>query len=75
MFAMNKDTMMMASIAIALVAIFLLYRDTQKMRLELQNLASDPVVVIPEPPVFIPSPVKQKKVTPPPPAPVADEAD
>jgi len=38
---MNKDTMLMVSVAVALLAIFLLYRDMQKTKLDLQNLTDE----------------------------------
>ncbi len=50
MFAMNKETMMMVAIAVALIATFYLYKEMQKSKLEIQKL-SDVSVQGPSPPV------------------------
>ena len=73
MFAMNKDTMMMVSITVALLAIFLLYRDMQKTKLELQNLTDERTV----PSKVVVAPKKVVVSPPPPPAAtvVADETE
>jgi len=75
MFAMNKDTMMMASIAVAFIAVFLLYREIQKTKLDLLKLSEFDDVAPPPPPVKAPVKLVSKKVAPPPPPPVADETD
>ena len=76
MFAMNKDTMMMASIAVAFIAVFLLYREIQKTKLDILKLSEfDDVVAPPPPPVKAPTKLAAKKAAPPPPPPVADETD
>jgi hypothetical protein len=80
MFAMNKDTMMMASIVVAFIAVFLLYREIQKTKLDILKLSEfDDVSAHPPPP---PPPAKasaklvsKKSAPPPPPPPVADETD
>lgn len=45
MFAMNKETMMMVAIAVALIATFYLYKEMQKSKLEIQRLSDAPVPV------------------------------
>jgi len=75
MFAMNKDTMMMASIAAVFIAVFLLYREIQKTKLDLLKLSEFEDVAPPPPPVKAPVKLVSKKVAPPPPPPVADETD
>jgi len=60
---MNKDTMMMVSIAVALFAVFYIYRELQSTKLQLQKL-SDPVPVpvpVLAPVVPVQSPVKAEK--------------
>ena len=44
MFAMNKETMMMVAIAVALIATFYLYRENQKNKLDIQRLSEVPVL-------------------------------
>ena len=43
MFAMNKETMMMVSIAVALIAVFYLFRENQKTKLDIKSLKDVPV--------------------------------
>ena len=50
---MNKDTMMMVSIALAFFAVFYIYRELQSTKLQLQKM-SEPVPV----PVAAPVPVQ-----------------
>ena len=74
MFEMNKETIMMISIAVALFAIFYVYRDVQKTKIELKNLSDKPDFAavppgVPKKKISVPQPVP---VTPPP---VADEAN
>jgi hypothetical protein len=57
MFAMNKETMMMVAIAIALIATFYLYKEMQKSKLEIQRLSDVPVSV----PVPVSIPVQTPK--------------
>jgi hypothetical protein len=76
MFAMNKETMMMVAIAVALIATFYLYKEMQKNKLEIQRL-SDVPVQSPPPPVSLPvqtpkSILKKERVAPPT---VADEIE
>lgn len=80
MFTMNKDTIMMASIVVAFIAVFLLYREIQKTKLDILKLSEFDDVSAPPPPP--PPPAKavsaklvSKKSAPPPPPPVADETD
>jgi hypothetical protein len=70
MFPVNKEILMMLSLAFALFAIFYLYKDTQKTKLEVQKLseASQQAVVVPKAPA-------QKKPAPPTPSPDADESN
>ena len=71
MFAMNKETMMMVAIAVALIATFYLYKEMQKSKLEIQRLSDVPVQA---PPVQAPLPksiLKKERVVPP----VADEIE
>jgi hypothetical protein len=56
MFAMNKDTMMMVAIAVALIATFYLYKEMQKSKLEIQRLSEVP------PPPTLPPPVAPKPI-------------
>ena len=77
---MNKDTIMMASIVVAFIAVFLLYREIQKTKLDILKLSEFDDVSAPPPPP--PPPAKavsaklvSKKSAPPPPPPVADETD
>jgi len=74
MFEMNKETLMMVSIAVALFAIFYVYRDVQQTKIELKNLSDRPELsAVPPVAVKKKSPVPQPvPVTPPP---VADEAN
>jgi hypothetical protein len=64
MFPVNKDIMIMISVACALIAIFYLYKDQQKTKNDLQKLTDSQVAPI------IPVPVK--KPAPPTPSPDAD---
>jgi len=77
MFAMNKDTMMMASIVVAFIAVFLLYREIQKTKLDILKLSEFDDVSAPPPPPPAKASAKlvSKKSAPPPPPPVADETD
>jgi hypothetical protein len=63
MFSMNKETMMMVAIAVALFAVFYMYRDVQGVKLELQKLSVPPPPVIQVAPVapVAPAPVKPSK--------------
>ena len=64
MFAMNKETMMMVAIAVALIATFYLYKEMQKSKLEIQRLSDVPVQGPPpqvSPPVTPPVPVQTPK--------------
>jgi len=45
MFSMNKETMMMAALVIALLSVFYLYRENQKTKLDLQKLLDTPAPV------------------------------
>jgi hypothetical protein len=51
MFAMNKETMLMVAVAVALFATFYLYRENQKNKLDIQKLLETPVPVpqVPKP--------------------------
>jgi hypothetical protein len=55
MFEMNKETMMMVTIAVTLIATFYLYKEMQKNKLDIQRLSEVP----PAPPVF-PKPILKK---------------
>ena len=59
MFAMNKDTMMMVAIAVALITTFYLYKEMQKSKLEIQRLSEVPP---PAPPPAPPPPVAPKPI-------------
>ena len=70
---MNKDVLVLVSLACALVAIFYIYKDLQKTKLDVQKLSDTPVVHHAAP---VPQPVQQKPVQKKAPAPeitVADE--
>jgi hypothetical protein len=72
MFAMNKDVLVLVSLACALVAVFYIYKDLQKTKLEVQKLSETPVHHA----APAPQPVQQKPVQKKAPAPeitVADE--
>ena len=69
MFAMNKDTMMMVAIAVALIATFYIYKEMQKTKLDIQKLSEVPV-----PPPVLPKPILKKEKVVPPPV-VADETE
>jgi len=77
MFAMNKETMMMVAIAVALIATFYLYKEMQKSKLEIQRLSDVPVQGAPpsvpvSPPVPVPKSIlKKERVVPT----VADEIE
>ena len=71
MFEMNKETIMMISIAVALFAIFYVYRDVQQTKIELKNLSDRPDMSAVPLKKKIPAP-QPVPVTPPP---VADEAN
>jgi hypothetical protein len=71
MFPVNKDILVLVSLACALIAIFYLYKDQQKTKLDVQKLSESATQAVVAPPKPLPVPV-QKKV----PAPeitVADE--
>lgn len=53
---MNKETMMMVAVVVALVATFYLYRENQKNKLDIRKLLETPV---PAPPV--PKPILKKE--------------
>jgi hypothetical protein len=72
MFPVNKDTIMMISIAIALIAVFYVYRDVQKTKLDFQQQILDSKPLPPPPP---PPPQLSKKQAPPPPPPTADDTE
>ena len=75
MFAMNKETMMMVAIAVALIATFYLYKEMQKSKLEIQRLSDVPVQapLVQGPPVQAPKSIlKKERVAPPA---VADEIE
>ena len=77
MFAMNKETMMMVAIAVALIATFYLYKEMQKSKLEIQRLSDVPVPVqsLPPPPVIPKSILKKERVPTPAVTIVADEIE
>ena len=52
MFAMNKETMMMVAIAVALIATFYLYKEMQKTKLEMQKLSDVPQAPPPPKPIL-----------------------
>jgi hypothetical protein len=56
MVAMNKETMMMVALVVALISVFNLYRETQKTKLDLKKLLETPV---PAPPA--PKPILKKE--------------
>jgi len=65
MFAMNKDTLILFSLAVALFAIVYLYRDLQKAKVDFQKLNEESLLAAAVPPpqvVYKSSPVVQKKV-------------
>ena len=73
MFPVNKDILLMISVACALIAIFYLYKDVQKTKLDVQKLSdSSSQAVLP-----MKQPVLQKKPAPPTPSPddVADDSN
>jgi len=59
MFPINKDMLLMISVACALIAIFYLYKDQQKTKLDVQKLTEAPAkqaVVVQKKPVAPPTP-------------------
>jgi len=66
MFPINKDMLLMISVACALIAIFYLYKDQQKTKLDVQKLTEAP----PKQAVVV-----QKKPAPPTPSPETTVAD
>lgn len=71
MFPVNKDILMMISLACALIAIFYLYKDVQKTKQDVQKLSSpliDQPKVGPKKPVAPPTPSPDTAV-------VADEVN
>jgi hypothetical protein len=74
MFPINKDILLMISVACALIAIFYLYKDVQKTKLDVQKLSdSGSQAVLP----MVKQPALQKKPAPPTPSPddVADDSN
>lgn len=67
MFAMNKDTLILFSLAVALFAIVYLYRDLQKAKVDFQKLNEESLLAAapPPPPQVVykssPPPAVQKK--------------
>jgi hypothetical protein len=66
MVSLNKETFTMVAIAVALFAVFYVYRELQSTKLELQKLSAVPVpVAVPHVPqvqqVPQPKPVKKKE--------------
>jgi len=61
MFAMNKDTMMMVGLAVALLAVFYLYREVQKNKAELKKFSDaqfpKSILKVSAAPVPVPVPV------------------
>jgi len=75
MFPINKDILLMISVACALIAIFYLYKDVQKTKLDVQKLSdSGSQAVLP---MLVKQPALQKKPAPPTPSPddVADDSN
>ena len=72
MFAMNKETMMMVAIAVALVATFYLYRENQKNKLDIQRLSEVPPPVLPP---VLPKPILKKEKVVAPVVTIADETE
>ena len=70
MFPMSTETMNMIAIAVALIAIFYLYREIQKTKADVKILVDTP---LPSPPVT--APPKKKMPPPPPPPPSGPDAD
>jgi hypothetical protein len=66
MFPVNKDMLLMISVACALIAIFYLYKEQQKTKLDVQKLSEAP----PKQAVVV-----QKKPAPPTPSPDVPGAD
>ena len=52
---MNKETMMMVALVVALISVFNLYRETQKTKLDLKKLLETPV------PAPAPKPILKKE--------------
>jgi hypothetical protein len=72
MFSMNKETIMMISIAVALFAVFYLYRDVQQAKTDLKSLLDKPELpLIPKKKAVAPA-TPPVPVTPPP---TADDAN
>ena len=69
MFAMNKETMMMVAIAVALIATFYLYKENQKNKLDIQKLYEVPPPALPKPIL------KKEKVAVVPSVTIADETE
>lgn len=67
MFPVNKDMLLMISVACALIAIFYLYKEQQKTKLDVQKLSEAPPKQA--------AAVVQKKPAPPTPSPDAPVAD
>ena len=65
MFAMNKETMMMVAIAIALLASFYLYKENQKTKSDFESfkdILNTPPPAPPPAPVVAPAPKKKREV-------------
>ena len=67
MIPVNKDVLLMISVACALIAIFYLYKDQQKTKLDLQKLSDSSSQ--------LKQPVVPKKPAPPTPSPETSVAD
>jgi hypothetical protein len=66
MFQMNKETIMMVSIAVALFAVFYLYRELQSTKIQVQKLSEPVALPVPMPvslPIQVPVQVPIKKET------------
>ena len=62
MFPVNKDILVLVSLACALIAIFYLYKDQQKTKLDVQKLSEVATQAVVAPPK--PLPVQKKVPTP-----------
>ena len=74
MFPVNKDILVLVSLACALIAIFYLYKDQQKTKLDVQKLSEVATQAV-APPKPLPVPVPVQKKVPAPEIPVADESN
>jgi hypothetical protein len=72
MFPVNKDILILVSLACALIAIFYLYKDQQKTKLDVQKLSESATQAV-VPPKPLPQPVQKK--APAPEITVADESN